>query len=206
MTRSALLWLLLLAMSALGTPRVHAGLPASRAEEPGRSWVLDGCSADSVRRLLESLPAMPLHGIWSATADGADLAVIPGVLPSGSPAPAPAALIVVLRSPRAAFRPGTVCGWLYSTGRPDEYDARIFTSASGASLTEPRKFTVKVVDADHLEIVPRKSRLEFRPLRMLPFMYRIPFVIRQSRQAEPNDGLVRSWPAPSVSPPSPRYL
>lgn len=207
MTRRPLLpHLMLLALLLLLPLSAGAKTAASRQGEPRASWVLPGCTADSLRSLIDSSAAMQIHGIWSATADGATLALIPGTLPSASPAAAPVALLVIVQSPRALFRPGTVCGWLYPTARPGVFDARIFSSRSGAVLTEPRKFTVSVVDADRLEVVPRRSRLEFRPLRMLPFMYRIPFVIRQSRQQEPSDGLLRIWPAPSVSPSVPRYL
>lgn len=206
MFRIALLPLLLGLLAACIPLRLEAQLPGGRQKKdiPSRSWVLPGCSADSVKTLVETSPSRRIHGIWSATADGAVIALIPGDLPSGGASPA--ALMVVLRSPSAAFRCGTVCGWLIPTARAGVFDARIFTSRSGMDLTEPRKFTVTMLDADRLEFVPRKTRLEFRPLRMLPFMYRIPLSIRSSREEEPRDGLTRVWPAPSVSPSVPRYL
>ena len=203
--RSPLLSVVLLLLLCLTPVAGRAQLKSGRQTlEPERSWKLPGCTADSVKALFEGCTSMGVHGIWGATADGAVLALIPGTLPGGGGQATPVALMVIMQSPRAAFARGTVCGWLYTTARPTVMTGMMFTAAEGNELTSPHPFKVTLTDADHLELIAVRGRFEFRPLRMLPFMYRLPLIDRGGARND-LDGLVRIWPSP-VSPIAPRYL
>ena len=66
-----------LALSFSAVAAGHNPIPAS-------SWVERGIDDAAVREMLTAHPSDAVEGIWSATADGARIAIIPG-MPPGFP-------------------------------------------------------------------------------------------------------------------------
>lgn len=173
---------------------------------PATSWVEAGIDEAAVRGMLSASPSDPVEGIWSATADGARVAVIPGA-PSGAPKHSGGGyLLVILKSPRSGIPAGTVMGWCFPSARNGYYDSRLFTRCDGRVLSSPRRFTLHLTDNCRLSMTEVHNGLELVPWRLLPYMFRS--VIRERRdRARELDGLLRLWPVTDGEPPlHPRYL
>lgn len=175
------------------------------AAEPSRSWVVDGISEASVRQCVSSHPGDEIEGIWSATSDGARIAVVPGVVPGSARSFADSYLLVVLKSPRAAILPGTVMGWCSPAAKGGFYDARLFTKCDGRGLSSPKRFTVRINDGSRLSLIEVRDGVEFVAWRLLPYMFRSVLRERHDRPRD-LDGLLRVWPPDADNPLKPRYL
>ncbi len=175
------------------------------AAEPSCSWMVDGISDASVRQSVSLHPGDEIEGIWSATSDGARIAVLPGAVPGGARSFADSYLLVVLKSPRAAILPGTVMGWCSPAAKSGFYDARLFTKCDGRRLSSPKRFTIRINDGSRLSLIEVRDGVEFVAWRLLPYMFRS--VLRERRERPRDlDGLLRVWPPDAENPLKPRYL
>lgn len=172
---------------------------------PASSWVEKGIDDAAVREMLTAHPSDAVEGIWSATADGARIAIIPGMPPGSPKHSGNGYLLVILDSPRAGIVPGTVMGWCSPSARKGYYDSRIFTRCDGVDLSSPRRFTLHLTDDARLSMTEVHEGLEFVPWRILPYMFRSLLRERHDRVRE-LDGLLRIWPAGLGEPLKPRYL
>lgn len=190
------------AVLALGC---YAAIPASSVL-PAGSWVEEGIDDAAVRRMLTAHPSDPVEGIWTATADGASIAVIPGT-PPGAPRHVGTLsfLLVILRSPRAGIVPGTVMGWCAPAAKKGYYDSRIFTRCDGRGLSSPKRFTLHLTDNSRLAMTRVHEGVELVPWRILPYMFRSMLRERHDRAPE-LDGMLRVWPLGDGEPLKPRYL
>ena len=173
---------------------------------PERSWCIPGMSADSACAILRSCPASHVGGLWAASADGAWLAFLPGHIADSSASLSAVTLIVMVRSPKASMLPGTVVGWCSPTPAKGEFDCRMFSREEpDGSLSSPRRFTLRMPDNDRITLTPVSGGYEFRPLRLLPYMFRS-LIVKTPQRGIASEGFFRIWPSPSVSPLAPRYL
>ena len=187
-----------LALSFSAVAAGHNPIPAS-------SWVERGIDDAAVREMLTAHPSDAVEGIWSATADGARIAIIPGMPPGFPKHSGNGYLLVILDSPRAGIVPGTVMGWCSPSARKGYYDSRIFTRCDGVDLSSPRRFTLHLTDDARLSMTEVHEGLEFVPWRILPYMFRSLLRERHDRARE-LDGLLRIWPAGLGEPLKPRDL
>ncbi len=192
----------------LGIAAVWGGISAGKrpdAGSPSRSWVVEGVSEAGVRRAVMAHPADGIEGIWSATADGARIAVVPGTPPGVTRSFADSYLLVILKSPRAGIVSGTVMGWCSPSARAGFYDACVFTGCDGRELSDPRRFTLRLNDGSHMSLVEVRDGVEFVAWRLLPYMFRSVLRERHDRPRD-LDGLLRVWPPDAENPLKPRYL
>lgn len=182
------------------------GCLAESRPGPSRSWVIDGLTPDSVKSLLTALPSDPVCGMWSSTADGARIAVIPGA-PEGAPRSlGESFLIVMMRSPKVGLKCGTVMGWCTPAAKAGYYDCTMFSGNDGPSvLTSPRRFTLRLNDSSHLSLIVVRDGLEIVAWKMLPYMFRSLLRERHDRPRD-LDGMIRLWPESAGMPVKPRYL
>lgn len=170
---------------------------------PRRSQRLSGYSRESAERYLTHGPLHRVEGIWRFTASGATVAVERFTPPGYDGSPTCYRLVVVSASDRSVV-PGTVMGYAVPTSRQRVYDAVLYTSVEGVSLTATRRFTVKMDDDDNrLSFTPVKRGVSVNIRRYLPYMFRIGITRYDTRDAS-LDGCVREFPAPSGM--EPRYL
>lgn len=174
-------------------------------ELPPESTVVPGyADADSVEARLGELPLSPIEGVWQMAAEGAVFA-IERAEPSTALAPAELR-IVVISSPRRSVRPGTIVGHAVTTARPGVYRARLYTSfAPKSGLIGAKSFTLEIKD-DMLVFKPDKSAVKVNLFRLLPYMYRRIFTLRDNRRPEDLDGALRLFPRSAAHPLTPVYL
>lgn len=174
---------------------------------PRQSWTIDGFTESHAKEMLAERPAHPLGGIWSATADGARVAVIAGDIPGrhGNGMPGNGYLIVVLRSPRPSITCGTVMGWATPAAKAGHFDCTLFTGCEGTALTAPRRFTLRLNDDSHLSLIEIHDGLEIVAWKAIPYMFRS-FLRERHDRPRDLDGLIRLWPDDTGVPPMPRYL
>lgn len=176
------------------------------ADAPGGSWVIEGLTADSVKRVLGISPGPDVAGIWSATADGASLAIIPGEPPGAPRSFTRSCLIVVLRSPRPGVRPGTVMGWCSPAAKAGYYDCTMFTRCNGSQLSDPKRFTLRLNDSSRLSLIKIHDGLEIVVWKIIPYMFRS-FLRERHDRPRDLDGFIRQWPVSGCGvPAAPRYL
>lgn len=180
---------------------------AASESAPQRSWTTGVSDETTAKKQITALPADPLEGIWSATADGAVIAVVSGDVPGAERTLAERLLLVIIRSPRPGIAPGTVMGWCTPAAKSGSYNARLFTRCDGVTLSAPKRFTLQLTDDSHLSITRTRGKLsvEFLPWNIIPYMFRSAVRIRR-QESESTDGLLRRWPADSSRPQRPRYL
>ena len=178
---------------------------AANPGTPAQSWVEGGVDETSVRAALTSHPSDPVEGIWSATADGARVAIMAGTPPGAPKSAGDSYLLIILRSPRAGIESGTVMGWCSPTARKGYYDSRIFTRCDGRTLSSPKQFTLHLTDDARLSITRVHNGMEIVPWRIIPYMFRRVLRERHDRASE-LDGFLRLWPAGIGEPLKPRYL
>lgn len=197
MVRELALWLVVILSHCCGWAATYA--------TPSSSWIIEGLTADSVKTLLRMHPGPDVAGIWSATTDGASMAIIPGEPHGAARSFSRSCLIVVLRSPRPGVRPGTVMGWCSPTAKAGFYDCTIFTRCDGSRLSDPRRFTLRLNDSSRLSLIRVHDGLEIVVWKILPYMYRS---FLRERRDRPRDleGFIRQWPRTEGVPLSPRYL
>lgn len=173
---------------------------------PAKSWVEAGIDEPAVREMLTTSPSDPVEGIWSATADGARVAVIPGSPPGAPRSFSSTYLLVILKSPRKGVATGTVMGWCAPSARNGYYDSHIFTRCDGRTLSSPKRFTLHLTDDNRLSMTEVHNGVELVAWRMLPYMF-CSFLRERRDRTRELDGLLRLWPvADGVPPLHPRYL
>jgi len=184
---------------------MHAVMAENSSGAPRSSWIVECADGEAVKRAIGESPGDPLEGIWSTTADGAVVAVVPGVPPGMPRSFAESFLLVILRSPRIAVPAGTVMGWCSPSARRGFYDCHLFTRCRGTELSRPKRFTMRMSDNSHLSLIEVKEGLEVSVWRMLPYMFRRVVRERNTRQND-LDGMLRIWPEDRDNPVRPRYL
>ena len=203
---------LIAVLAALRAPGQRR-LFASEGDGPGRSWVIDGMTADAARAAIGESRAGRAEGIWQATADGALVALIGGDAPglwrdaadSDGYSATRRLLMVIVDSPRPGMRPGTVMGWASPAATPGKWDARIFTRTDGRELHTPRRFTLTLADDNHITFTPASSGIKISLWRMMPYIFRAG--VRETAPPDGLDGLLRLWPPSADTPPvTPVYL
>lgn len=169
-------------------------IAAACAELPDSSWVEHpGATARAMQALLLDTRRDAAEGIWAATADGTEVALVRGYARGSGRTMADSYLMVILDSPHPAIMPGTVMGVATPLAAPGHYDAWIFTSRHGAKLHSPKRFTLQLADLSHITLREVRSGLK------VSFSLRIPYLNRFRIQRYDNrpdnlDGLVRLWP------------
>lgn len=181
------------------------GWPPETANTPSKSWVMDATTEERVKAMLAETPAPHIGGIWSATADGAKVAIISGTPPGLNGNRDMSYLIVALRTPRPAIAPGTVMGWCVASAKAGFYDCTLFTRCHGSELTEPKRFTLRLNDDARLSLIKVRDGLEIVAWKIIPYMFRS-FIRERHDRPRDLDGLIRLWPDNTGTPPSPRYL
>jgi hypothetical protein len=178
---------------------------AERAVTPQQSWVVSGISRATVKAGLTHNPLPGIGGIWNATDDGAEIAIINGAAAGLSGLSDMGALIVVLQSPRPGIVAGTVMGWCTPAAKAGYYNCTMFTDCDGTTLSNAKEFTMHLSDASHLSLTEIHNGVEVVAWRAIPFMFRSFLRERRDRQRD-LDGLIRQWPPDAGPPASPRYL
>lgn len=177
---------------------------------PGNPQVIGGFDIATARRLVTEYATTGLEGLWTASADGATVAIIPADAPATGTAAAPVAeaslLIVVVDSPAPAIAPGTVLGWARPAAKPGKWDARIYTTHRGGVPDGLRPFTLTLADDNHLTMTSARTGLRVRPRIAIPYLGRWGITERREREAD-LDGFIRIWPVSATTPPPfPTYL
>ncbi len=205
MSRAPLLRFILVTILAL------AGVEPLSARDnmslPRGSWMVAGyASPDSVESRLSALPLHDVEGLWCFPGSGAMVAVERTADPAVALAGIDTYLIVVVRAADRSVRPGTVMGALRRGASRNAFEAQLYTStARGGVLKNPRTVDVALVDDNaYMQFKPRKSRWQFNPWALLPYMFRR-LVRPNGDSREPSVGCYRVWPEPAV-PINPRYL
>lgn len=169
------------------------------------SWVVPNVSVESVKAQLSNLHSDAIEGIWSTTADGSSVAIVPGTPQGEARTFAAGYLLVVLRSARVSVPTGTVMGWCTPTARRGSYDCYAFTQCDGTTLSHPQRFTLRLTDTAHLAMIQVHDGMEISAWRLLPYMFRRALRERHTREDD-LDGLLRQWPVDTENPAMPRYL
>lgn len=154
-----------------------------------------------------------IGGIWTATADGATVGIVPlkawqratgDTSPRSPHTLAEKWVIILLDSPSPMLQPGTLMGWLSPSAKPDHYTATIYTKQKKTRLTSPRPFVLHLADDGHLVMRGIRKGLVINPWRLLPYMLRGTVKYRDDTPQD-LDGFLKKWPVPR-NPQNPRYL
>ncbi len=197
---------LLIFMPALTTGRNLLSDNDFLGNVPSRSVRLAGYSREGVEHYLLHGPVHRLEGMWMFTASDALVAIERFADGEEANGRMPRYRIVIVASPCRSMVPGTVMGYIGVTSRKNVYDAMIYTVTEGATLTTPRRFTVRLGDNDtRLSFTPVKKGLAVSVRRLFPYLFRVGIREYDTRE-ESLDGCVRVG-ANGVSVISePRYL
>lgn len=190
--------MLMCVLAVVAFPKVPNG-------SPEQSWVLDETSEAKVKKMITESPTDEVEGIWSTTADGASVAIVPGEPPGMSRSNADCYLLVILRSPRVGIPAGTVMGWCMPSARSGYYDSYLFTRCDGRKLSNLKQFTLHLTDGAHLSMTMVRDGVELVAWKMIPYMFRSMLRERHNRASE-LDGMLRRWPSDLDNPLKPRYL
>lgn len=201
-----ILLILLIFMPVLSTGRNLLSDNDFLGNVPSRSVRLAGYSREGVADYLLHGPVHRLEGLWMFTASDALVAVERFADVGDRAERMPRYRMVIVSSPRRTMVPGTVMGYMGVTSRKNVYDAMIYTVTEGATLTTPRRFTVRLGDNDtRLSFMPVKKGLAVSVRRLFPYLFRVGIREYDTRD-ESLDGCVRVG-ANGVSVISePRYL
>lgn len=190
-------------LSSTASAALPKGLDAAT---PSHGGVIAGYSPDSVRRVLATMPLHAIEGIWQWADIDTRVAI---VRPGSTPASLPATLytMTVVHASDPSLRPGTVMGYIATTAKRDQYDARIYTAVSAADGTpyHPAKYILELNDAEsRISFRPYGSKMRFNWWRLLPYRFRGLFT-RDTRTDGDVSGLLRIYPQPQ-RPHHPVYL
>lgn len=154
-----------------------------------------------------------IGGIWTATADGASVGILPAkvwqmatgtTIPDQNHTLAEQWVMILLDSPSPKLQPGTLMGWLSPAAKPDHYNATIYTKRKDSALTKPRGFVLHLADDGHLTMKAINKGIVINPWRLLPYMVRGTVKYRDDTPGD-LDGFIKKWPVPH-NPQNPRYL
>lgn len=169
---------------------------------PATSSRLDGYNRDRVTKRLSEMPLHNIEGLWQWVDDGAIIAIeraktIEAVTTYR---------MVVIESPHRSIRPGTVMGYLTTTAKQDNFDARIYTDNNlNGLLHSSKSFNIVMSDNSRLAITPYREGISVSLWRWIPYMYRIGISTRGNRP-QGLDGCIKIFPLPATRPLNPRYL
>lgn len=167
--------------------------------EPPREF-----SYSELRRQISEYPLHHIEGIWRFPASGTEIAIV-GDRSGGIHADPDIYRIIVVRSDNRSLRAGTLMGLITPAAKQGEYDARIYTSNVGSTLTNRKRFTLTLSDADAtLRFRQHKAPLSVNLWRLLPYLWRYTVYPTTDREKEA-DGCRRIYPQPT-QPREPIYL
>lgn len=181
----------------------HGAVPAfgtAASGWPDESWVIPGCTADSVRHALTSRSTHPLEGIWRDPASGTEVAVMkaPGV--SGMN---PLFLMVILKPAVIGLRCGTVVGRINPSARDNYYEARLFSKYSPGRLYHPANYFLHS-SGSHMSVTKKRKGLRLSLRRILPFLG---FSLRETDNTPTElEGFLRIFPVNPDRPEAPVLL
>lgn len=171
---------------------------------PARSHVIENFDYSSMMALMAEAPLHHIEGVWQFPSTGVKIAIriSDGFAPDNT---APVYDMILIESPNRAMRPGTVMGLISPMAKRGDYEARIYTSSVGSTLTMPKKFTLTLADDDSsLTFRQHKSAFSVNLWRLLPYLWR--YTIHPNHQdRRDNNGCVRIYPQPAF-PREPVYL
>lgn len=173
---------------------------------PSTSERLKGYERGNVETRLQSMPIGNIEGIWQFPTDGA-LVVIEQFTPDNyRDDEVTRYRLVVVQSPRLSVRPGTIMGYMTPSAKKGYYDARIYTAFDGGlSLSDPKKFILKLSDDARLSFVEHKTGIKVNLWRMVPYMFRYSISSQDNRPEEMN-GCIKIYPRETKADSAPRYL
>ena len=102
---------------------------------PDTSQQLSGYERDSVTNRLRALPLHDIEGLWQWVEDGAIIAIERDFINEAITR----YRMVIVESPQRSIRPGTVMGYLTTTAKRDNFDARIYTDNDLTGLLSKTK-------------------------------------------------------------------
>lgn len=171
---------------------------------PARSEAPANFSFAEIKHQIASLPLHHIEGLWRFPASGTEIAIL-GDRSAGSHTEPEIYRILLVRSDNRSLRPGTLMGLITPAAKQGEYDARIYTSNVGSTLTNKKRFTLSLSDADAtLRFRQHKGPLTVNLWRLLPYLWRYTITPTNERNKEA-DGCRRIFPEPSL-PREPIYL
>ncbi|MDE6801236.1 MAG: hypothetical protein K2J07_01055 [Muribaculaceae bacterium] len=181
--------------------------PAWDDPVPAHSRVMPGYSStDSVACRMASRPLHHIEGIWQLGTDQAIIAVERCTDPSVAHPTTDIYQLTIIDAPRPSTKPGTVLGYAAPSGRPNTYDARIYTTSIRSRLGRPEKFTLTLAaDDSHLSISRVKKSWRLLLRQTFHFLMRIGLYADPSADRD-IDGLTRLYPPSTVKPAQPVYL
>lgn len=201
-----ILLILLIFMPVLSTGRNLLSDNDFLGNVPSRSVRLAGYTREGVEDYLLHGPVHRLEGLWMFTASDALVAVERFADAGDRAERMPRYRMVIVSSPRRTMVPGTVMGYMGVTSRKNVYDAMIYTVTEGATLTTPRRFTVRLGDNDtRLSFMPVKKGLAVSVRRLFPYLFRVGIREYDTRD-ESLDGCVRVGVNGVSAISEPRYL
>lgn len=174
---------------------------------PGKSRVIEGYEVrDSVVSRLSHHPLGHIEGLWQVGADQAVIAIERCADPAVALQSSEIYQLIIVDSPRPSIAPGTILGYAAPSGRPDTYDARIYTSSLRSLLGKQAKFTLTLnADDTHISIIPAKKKWRILLRQTFSFLTRVGFYADPSATRE-IDGLTRIFPPSTGKPARPIYL
>ncbi len=199
-------------LTAIITAAVALLLPVAAAAAwhdmvPAYSRVAPGYTdADSVKARMSSAPLRHIEGLWQLGADQAVIAIErcadPAVVLPGMEI----YQLAIVDSPRPSVAPGTILGYAAPSGRPDTYDARLYTTSLRSLLGKPARFTLRLDSGDsHLTVTRPGNQWRLLMRQTFHFLMRVGLYVDPSDKND-TDGLTRIFPASTGKPPQPVYL
>ena len=196
-----LLWLIAaVSLVASAAPGWDASLPRHSAIVAGYTDI------DAVKRSIDTSPLRHIEGLWQFGSDQATVAIRlcddPAVALPGTEI----YQIVIVDSPRPSIAPGTVLGYAVPSGRPNTYDARMYTSSVRSLLQNFANFTLTLnPDDTHISITPDKRRWRLLLRHTFHFLMRVGLYADPASERD-IDGMTRLYPQSTGRPAQPVYL
>lgn len=163
-------------------------------------------TADSVCRVLDTMPLHQVEGIWQLTdAPGVTIVVWRHADSEDASGAVPVYYIQLLKSDDRSRVPGEMLGQMRPTARPDRYDCTISTHFDKKGLTtKSARYTVEQIDDAHLSFKPVNHGVRLSPVILVPPLLRrgIRFVSDRDKGL---DGAIKVYPEVPVKG-RPRYL
>ena len=169
---------------------------------PDTSQQLSGYERDSVTNRLRALPLHDIEGLWQWVEDGAIIAIERDFINEAITR----YRMVIVESPQRSIRPGTVMGYLTTTAKRGNFDARIYTDNDLTGLlSKTKSFNIVMSDDTHFSITSYREGISVNLWRLIPYMYRIN-ISTKSNRPQGLDGCIKIFPPSTSKPQNPRYL
>ena len=160
---------------------------------PSTSAVDTAFTRQSFTARLDSCGIHRIEGLWDFEGAGALIAIERAETAPRGPF---GYRMVMVSSPDRLIRRGTVMGHIEPTPKPDTYNARIYTEASGSTLSMAKRFTLTLSDdGTGLTFEQFKNPITVNLWRLLPYLWRYT-VYPTPNPKEPIKGCVKVYPNP----------